>query len=196
MLKFFVVFKTLAIRLFRGSVTISERELDFFCPKPNDGRPLQAIADAAVLYRRFQPHHFDASGDLVPAYFEFPKPKDKIKSGQSFLLKGVACPLHALHRNCNDGRPLPAGRWEVYWLAVAGIPKTIRDPTARVFYFRVIHAPYATCKAHCELFCSDGPDSEEYKTPGTAVKAQMRIRLSRQFRPTGTKLLVDSPQKA
>src|SRR5690349_21482803 len=112
MLKFFAtVFKTLTIRFFRKSGTISERELELFPPKPQDGRPVIDIADSAMLYRRFRPNDFDSSGDLNPAAFQFPKPRDKEKSGQSFLLKGMALVFHALHRNCNDGRPLPAGEW-------------------------------------------------------------------------------------
>jgi hypothetical protein len=193
MLKFFVtVFRIWTIRLFGKYVTISEQDLELFDPKPDDGRPLKGIPDTATLYRRFQPHHFDASGDLVPAYFEFPGKKDENKSGQSFLIKGTALPLHALHRNCNDGDPLKAGQWEVFKLSVAIIPRTIVDPMQKAFYFKMIHTPYATCKAHCELFCSDTPDGSEYTIPGSVVRTKMRIRLSRKFRPTGIKVVVVS----
>jgi hypothetical protein len=191
MLKFFAtVFKTLTIRLFRKSGIISEQELELFCPKAEDGRSAGRIDDSASLYRRFQPHHFDSSGILVPAYFAFPKKKDRQKSGQSFLLKGVALAFHALHRNCNDGRPLPAGEWRVWELAVEGIPTEVSDPEKKTFYFKPIHVPYSTCKAHCELMCSDRPDGLEYVVPGEAVKAKVRILLSRQFKPTGWGLVV------
>src|ERR1035437_8913217 len=90
-LKFFVtVFKTLTIKFFRKSGTISERELELFCPKPEDGQPISRIADRATLYRRFRPGDFDSNGDLNPAAFQFPKRRDKEKYGQSFLLKGIA----------------------------------------------------------------------------------------------------------
>jgi hypothetical protein len=191
MLKFFAtVFKTLTIRLFRKSGTISEQELELFCPKAEDGRSVERIGDKATLYRRFQPHHFDSSGFLVPAYFAFPKKKDPQKSGQSFLLKGLELAFHALHRNCNDGRPLPPGEWRVWELPVAGIPGEVNDPENKTFYFKPIHAPYSTCKAHCELLCSDRPDGLEYTVPGEAVKAKVRILLSRQFKPTGLGLVV------
>jgi hypothetical protein len=178
------------IRLFRRSGIISERELELFCPKPNDDKSIERIRDTATLYRRFQPDHFDLNGDLNPAYFAFPKKKDKQKSGQSFLLKGLASPFHALHPNCNDAKPLTAGLWEVFRLAVSSIPKTIPDPEERMFYFSMIHTPYATCKAHCELFCSDNPDRTEYVIPGSVVRTKIRIQISREFRTTGVKLLV------
>jgi hypothetical protein len=191
MLKFFVtVFKTLTIKLFRKSGTISERELELFCPKPQDTRSIGRITDADTLYRRCQPHHFDSDGDLNPAYFAFPDKRDKQKSGQSFLLKGVASAFHALHRNCNDGRRLGAGEWGVLELAVAHIPTRISDPENRTFYFKPVHMPYPTCKAHCELFCSDAPESPEYVVPGNAVKTKLRILLSRKFKPTGVRLIV------
>jgi hypothetical protein len=191
MLEFFVtVFKTLTIKFFRKSGTISERELELFCPKSQDACSIGRITDADALYRRYQPHHFDMDGDLNPAFFAFPDKRDKQKSGQSFLLKGVASAFHALHRNCNDGRRLEAGEWGVLELTVAHIPKEIRDPENRTFYFKPIHMPYATCKAHCELFCSDALDSEEYVVPGKAVKTKLRILLSRKFKPTGVRLVV------
>jgi hypothetical protein len=191
MLKFFeTVFKILTIRLFRKSGTISEPELELFCPKAEDGRLLDEIDDRATLYRRFQPHHFDSSGVLVPAYFAFPKKKDKEKSGQSFLLKGMALAFHALHRNCNDGRPLPPGEWGVWELPVAGIPGAVSDPENKMFYFRPIHAPYSTCRAHCELLCSNRPDGAEYVVPGEQVKLKLRILLSRKFRPTGLRTVI------
>jgi hypothetical protein len=193
MLEFFAtVFRTWTIRLFEKYVTISEQDIELVHPKPDDGRPPKGIPGTATLYRRFQPHHFDVSGDLVPAYFEFPKKKDERKSGQSFLLKGMASPLHALHRNCNDGEPLKAGHWEVFQLSVATIPRTIVDPTEKTFYFKMIHTPHETCKAHCELFCSDTPDGPEYIIPGSVVRTKMRIQLSREFRPTGIKIVVAS----
>jgi hypothetical protein len=184
MLEFFeTVFKTLTIRFFRKSGAISEQELELFPPKPQgDDQSIAIIADADVLYRRFRPDDFDSSGDLNPAAFQFPKPRDTEKSGQSFLVKGIAIVFHALHRNCNDGRPLPLGEWLVFQLPVAGIPKIIRDPDQRAFYFRPIHVPYSTCKAHCELLCSDRPDSLEYAVPGQKVKTTLRILLSRKFK--------------
>jgi hypothetical protein len=192
-LKFFVtVFRTLTIKFFRKSGTISEQDLELFCPKPEDGQSIRRIADDATLYRRFRPGDFDSNGDLIPAAFRFPKPKDKAKSGQSFLLKGIAVAFHTLHRNCNDGRPLPAGEWLVWQLRVAGIPKTITDPGNRTFHFRPIHTPYSTCKAHCELFCSDKPDSSDYVIPSQEVKTKLRIMLSRKFKPTGIRLVVQS----
>jgi hypothetical protein len=191
MLKFFVtVFKTLTIRFFRKSGIISEQELEFFPPKPQEGQPLTAIPDSAVLYRRFRPGDFDSNGDLNPAAFRFPKPREGGKSGQSFLLKGIALALHALHPNCNDGRRLPAGEWLVWQLPVAGVPKNITDPSQRTFYFKPIHAPYPTCKAHCELFCSDRPDSVEYVVPGESVKTTLRIKVAREFKPTGIRLTI------
>jgi hypothetical protein len=191
MLKFFVtVFKTLTIRLLRKSGTISEQELELFCPKADDGRLIKEIGDTATLYRRFQPNHFDSNGDLRPAYFAFPKKKDNPKSGQSFLLKGLALAFHALHRNCNDGKPLPVGEWLVSELPVTGIPKMLEDPLKRKFYFRAISAPYSTCKAHCELFCSDKPNGEEYVLPGDDVKLKLRIHLARQFKPTGVRIII------
>jgi hypothetical protein len=197
MLKFFVtVFKTLTIRLFRQSGTISEPELELFRPEADDGRLTKEIPDTATLYRRFQPSHFDSNGDLVPAYIAFPKKKDKPKSGQSFLLKGIAIAIHALHRNCNDGRPLPAGEWLVFELPVASIPSEIEDPVRRKFYFRPIHAPYPACKAHCELLCSDKPDGDEYIVPGEDVKLRLRIHLARKFKPTGVRLLVKASEIA
>jgi hypothetical protein len=193
MLEFFVtVFKTLTIRLFRKSGTISEQEVELFCPKPQDSQPTISIANSAILFRRFRPADFDSSGDLIPAAFRFPKPRDKEKSGQSFLLKGVALVFHALHRNCNDGRPLPPGEWLVWQLAVASIPKIVRDPDDRVFYFRPIHVPYSTCRAHCELLCSNKPEGLEYSVPGEDVKLKLRIALARQFRPTGLRMVVGS----
>jgi hypothetical protein len=193
MLKFFAtVFRTWTIRLFRKSGTISEQELELFPPKPQNDRPIIAIADSATLFRRFRPGDIDANGDLNPAAFRFPKPRDKEKSGQSFVLKGIALVFHALHHNCNDGKPLPAGEWQVWELPVAGIPKTLEDPTKRIFYFRAIHAPYLTCRAHCELLCSDSPQSLNYVVPGQEVKLNLRIKLARQFRPTGLKLFVQS----
>ena len=191
MLKFFVtVFKTLTIKFFRKSGTISVQELELFSPKPDDGRSMGEIAEEAILYRRFRPGDFDSNGDLIPVAFRFPKPKDKEKSGQSFLLKGIARVFHTLHRNCNDGRPLPVGEWLVWQLPVAGIPKRITGPEERTFYFRPIHAPYSSCKAHCELLCSDQPDGLEYVVPGEVVKTTLRIMVSRRFRPTGVRLIV------
>ena len=131
-----------------------------------------------------------SSGNLIPAAFRFPQPKDKEKSGQSFLLKGLALVFHALHHDCNDGRPLPAGEWSVWAFPVAFIPKTIQDPENKVFYFRPIHVPYSTCRAHCELLCSDRPDSLDYVVPGKDIRLKVRIQLSRQFRPTGLRLVV------
>jgi hypothetical protein len=193
MLKFFVtVFKTLTIKFFRKSGTISERELELFCPKPEDGQSISRIADDTTLYRRFRPGDFDSNGDLNPAAFQFPKPRDRSKTGQSFLLKGLALPFHALHRNCNDGRQLPAGEWSVWQLRVADIPKTLTDPEKVTFHFKPIHVPYPTCKAHCELLCSDKPDSSEYVVPGKEVKTTLRIILSRKFKPTGLRLVVQS----
>lgn len=167
------------IRLFRKSGIISERELELFCPEPYHGRSIERIADTASLYRRFQPDHFDANGDLVATYFAFPGKKDNPKSGQSFLLKGIASPFHALHPNCNDGKALKPGLWEVFRLPVLSIPKAIPGPEASMFYFKMIHTPYATCKAHCELFCSDDPDGVDYVIPGSVVRTKMRIHLSR-----------------
>jgi hypothetical protein len=191
MLKFFAtVYATLTIRLFRKSGIISEQELELVPPKAQNNQPIIAIADSATLFRRFRPDDIDPSGDLNPAAFRFPKPKDKEKSGQSFVLKGMALVFHALHRNCNDGKPLPVGEWLVWKLPVAGIPKTLEDPEKRVFYFRPIHTPYSTCRAHCELLCSDSPDSLDYVVPGHEVKLNLRIKLARQFRPTGLKLVV------
>jgi hypothetical protein len=191
MLKFFVtVFRTLTIRFFRKSGSISEQELELFSPKPDDGRSISNIADKGILYRRFRPDDFDSNGDLNPAAFRFPKPKDKEKSGQSFLLKGIALAFHALHRNCNDGKPLQPGEWWVWQLPVAEIPKSLTDLHNRTFYFRPIHAPYSTCKAHCELFCADRPDGTTYAVPGDSIRVKMRIIVSRKFRPTGVRLVV------
>jgi hypothetical protein len=191
MLKFFAtVFKTLTIRLFRKSGIISEQELELFCPKPEDNRPLGAIPDSATLYRRYQSNHFDGNGDLVPTFFSFPDKKDKNKSGQSFLLKGLASAFHALHRNCNDGKTLGPGEWGVLSLSVAKIPKIIRDQEDKTFFFKPIHVPYSSCKAHCELFCSDQFGGTEYVIPGKVVKAKLRIQLARGFKATGVKLFV------
>jgi hypothetical protein len=181
----------LTIRFFRKSGTISERDVDLFCPEPQDARPTVRITDADVLYRRYQPHHFDAQGDLNPVYFAFPNKKDKNKSGQSFLLQGLASAFHALHRNCNDGKRLGPGEWGVLKLSAAGIPKSLKDPENRSFYFKPLHTPYSTCKAHSELFCSDKPDGTEYVTPGNTVKTELRILLARQFKPTGIKMIVE-----
>ncbi len=182
------------IRLFWRSGIISEQELELFRPKRDDGRPIGEIADTATLYRRFQPSHFESNGDLRPQYFAFPKKKDNPKSGQSFLLKGLALAFHALHRDCNDSRPLPPGEWLVSELPVAGIPYVLEDPMKKRFYFRAIHAPYSTCKAHCELFCSDKPSGIEYVVPGEDVKLRLRIHLARQFKPAGARLIVKPPE--
>jgi hypothetical protein len=190
MFKFFVVLKTLAIRLYKGSVTISEKELEFFCPEAHHDGRTKEIVSGAILYRRFQPHHFDANGDLNPAYFEFPKKTDARKSGQSFLLKGIASPFHALHRNCNGGKRLHPGLWEVYRLDAANIPKQLADPTQKTFFFWMIHAPLPTCRAHCELFCSDVPNGRDYVLPGKVVRTTMRIKLSRRFVATGVKAVI------
>lgn len=178
----------LRIRLFRKSGLISEQELELFVPGAYDGRVLAVIPDSETLFRRFQPDHFDNNGDLVPTYFPFPGKKDDPKSGQSFLLKGIASPYHALHRNCNDGKKLKSGLWEVFRISVADIPKQIADPQMKIFYFRMIHTPYAECKAHCELFCSDEPQGNAYVIPGQVVKTKLRIQLSRCFKPTGVRL--------
>lgn len=178
------------IRFLGRSGTISEQELELCSPKPQDERSLGRIGRRNTLYRRFQPHHFDSNGDLIPTFFAFPDKRSKRKSGQSFLLKGIALPIHALHRNCNDGKPLGPGEWGVLKLRVKHIPEQIRDPENRTFYFKPIHVPYSSCKAHCELFCSNAVDSDEYVVPGTVVKTSLRIQLSRKFKPIGIRLIV------
>jgi len=80
----------------------------------------------------------------------------------------------------------------VWQLRVADIPKTLTDPEKVTFHFKPIHVPYPTCKAHCELLCSDKPDSSEYVVPGKEVKTTLRIILSRKFKPTGLRLVVQS----
>ena len=194
MLKFCAtVFKILTIRLFRKSGAISEQELELFCPTPDDGQPINTIPDSATLYRRCRSDHFDKNGDLVPTFFAFPDKRDKKKSGQSFLLKGIASAFHALHRYCNDGKALGPGEWGVLELPVARVPKTIPGPEDKTFYFKPIHVPYSTCKAHCELFCSDRRDGIEYVVPGREVRATFRILLSREFKPTKLWLVVPPP---
>jgi hypothetical protein len=181
------------IRPFRKSGAISERELELFRPKPDDGQPVGGITDSATLYRRCHSDHFDRNGDLVPTFLAFPNKSDKKKSGQSFLLKGIASAFHALHRNCNDGRPLGPGEWGVLELSVANIPKAIPDPESRTFYFKPIPVPYSTCKAHCELFCSDRLDGPDYVVPGKVVKTTFRIQVSRRFQRTPARLFVPDP---
>lgn len=136
-----------------------------------------------MLYRRYQSNHLDSSGDLIPQYFEFPKPKDDPKSGQSFLAASMAEPMHALHPNCNDGRALPPGKWGVLQVQVGSIPKDLPDPEGKVFYFRPVHAPYAGCGAHTELFCSDIAGGGSYVLPGKTVRHSFRIKMSRVLIP-------------
>jgi len=182
----------LTIRLFRKSGDISEDELELFPPRP-DGieESLAVITDSDTLYRRYQPEkHVDANGDLRPDFLAFPDRKDKYKSGQSFLLKSLASVLHALHRKCNEGKRLPPGEWGVLELSVVDIPKAVPGPENQTFYFKVIHTPYSTCRAHCELFCSDRLDGREYVLPGRQVRTQLRILMLRKFRPTSARLVV------
>ena len=169
---------------------ISEQELELFCPESQSDQLSALIGDADTLYRRCQPNHFDENGDLIPAFFKFPNKMDKAKSGQSFLLKRIASAFHVLHRNCNEGKRLAPGEWRVLELAVSSIPKSIADPESKTFYFRPIHAPYATCMAHCELFCSDRSDSSKYVIPGTVVRMKLRIELARKFKTTDIELIV------
>jgi hypothetical protein len=196
MLEFFkTAFKILTIRFFRKSADISEGELELFPPTPQrNDQSIAVILDSDALYRRYQPDkHVDANGDLRPDFFAFPDRKDKNKSGQSFLLKRLASVLHALHRNCNEGKRLPPGEWGVLKLSVADIPKVVPGPENQTFHFKVIHTPYPSCRAHCELFCSDRPNGQEYVVPGKQVKTQLRILLLRKFQPTAARLVAPGP---
>jgi len=160
-------------------------------PESENGQIVSPILDGDTLYRRYQDDHFDADGDYIPAFFSFPDKRDNPKSGQSFLLGSLSCVLHALHRNCNDNRPLKPGVWGVLSMSVESVPKELEDfATHRMFYFRPVHKPYATCNAHCELFCTLTPNGLAYELPPRDVRTRFRIRIARSLKPTGVKAAI------